>query len=212
MLGRFASHYAASPVSFEIVLPDKTVSASGLPNQAFVLKSTVARVFARLEASTKARSVTLILPAISISKETCCVLSTQGLNEGSSPINHRLAFCSAFVVWAGPYQQARHVGAHYDMDPEFFLSFLDPRRLAIPRECMRIQTKRSAPQRFGNLSIASKSLSLKPAITFSKSARAGELGLSTRRSGEFVVPGSVIRRCQLTILAVGQDSSGLIGS
>ena len=29
MLGRFAGHFAASPVSFEIVLPDKTIQRFG---------------------------------------------------------------------------------------------------------------------------------------------------------------------------------------
>src|SRR5262245_66665949 len=38
MLGRFASHFATSPVSFEIVLPDKTVQRFGSAEPSFRVK------------------------------------------------------------------------------------------------------------------------------------------------------------------------------
>lgn len=211
MLGRFASHFAASPVSFEIVLPDKTVQRFGSAEPGFRVKINSRQGLRAIRSVDEGEIAEAYLAGdIDIEGDMLRPFELRVSMKDFHPLIMAWRFIQP-LLFGQVHTNKRAISAHYDMDPQFFLSFLDP---ATPytQGVYEIQTKRSAPQRFGNLSIALKSLSLKPAITFSKSARAGELGLSTRRSGEFAVPGSVIRRCQLIILAAGRDSLGLIGS
>ena len=93
----------------------------------------------------------------------------------------------------------RAISAHYDIDPEFFLSFLDPETPCYTQGSMKTQTKHSVPRRCGNLNIALKGSSLKRVIVFSRLVRVGERGLNTHRSEASIAPGSAIRRSQSTI-------------
>jgi hypothetical protein len=75
MLGRFADHFLASPVSFDVVLPDKTVQRFGADAPSFRVTMKNSRGLRAIQALTKARSAMRISMEISILTATCCALS-----------------------------------------------------------------------------------------------------------------------------------------
>ena len=67
----------------------------------------------------------------STSTATCCVLSNSQVDVGPA-LAVLVAFPPADVVRAGAGQRSA-IAEHYDIDSEFFLEFLDPKRPATPK-------------------------------------------------------------------------------
>lgn len=126
MLGRFAGHFAASPVSFDIVLPNKTVQRFGPNAPSF-------RVIINNHQGLRAiRSVdegrigdAYVAGDIDIEGDMLRPFELRG----SMKDFHLLVVAWRFIqplLFGQVHTNKRAISAHYDIDPEFFLSFLDP--------------------------------------------------------------------------------------
>ena len=71
LLGRFATHFADSPVSFDVVLPNGTLQHFGPDAASFHVTLKNARALGPSPASMKAASAMPISPATSTSRATC---------------------------------------------------------------------------------------------------------------------------------------------
>src|SRR5262249_52450603 len=120
MLGRFADHFSASLVSFDVVLPDKTVQHFGPARPAFGAISEIKEDCVRSEVSTKVRSETRISRVISISMGICYDRSNCAVMKDFHPLVAAWRFIQP-LLFGQVHTNKRAIGAHYDIDPTFFL-------------------------------------------------------------------------------------------
>src|SRR6266571_4408221 len=126
MLGRFAGHFARSPVSFDIVLPDKTVQHFGPDTASFrvVVKNRQGLLAIRSVDEGQIGDAYLA-EDIDIEGDMLRPFELRGSMKDFHPLVTAWRFIQPMVL--GQIRtNARAISAHYDIDPEFFLSFLDP--------------------------------------------------------------------------------------
>ena len=126
MLGRFVGQFATSPVSFEIVLPDQLVQRFGPSEPGF-------RVTIRNRQGLRAiRSVdegqigdAYLAGNIDIDGDMLSPFELRGAMKDFHPVVAVWRFIQP-LLFGQVHTNKRAISAHYDIDPEFFLSFLDP--------------------------------------------------------------------------------------
>ena len=108
MLGRFADHFSASPVSFDVVLPDKTVQHFGPDSPSFRVTIRNHKGLCAIRSIDEGQIGDAYLESdIDIDGDMLRPFELRG-HEGLSPPRCRLAVHTAFVVWSGPHQQTCH--------------------------------------------------------------------------------------------------------
>ena len=126
MLGRFASHYAASPVSFEIVLPDKTIQRFGSAEPGFCVKINSRQGLRAIRSVDEGQIGDAYLAGdIDIEGDMLRPFELRGSMKDRHPLIIAWRFVQP-LLFGQVHTNKRAISAHYDMDPEFFLSFLDP--------------------------------------------------------------------------------------
>ena len=126
MLGRFADHFSASPVSFDIVLPDKTVRRFGAGAPSFRVKINNRAGLRAIGSIDEGRIGDAYLDGdIDIDGNMLRPFELRGSMKDFHPLVAAWRFVQPFLF--GQVHTNKHaISAHYDIDPIFFLSFLDP--------------------------------------------------------------------------------------
>jgi len=126
MLGRFAGQFATSPVSFEIVLPDKQVQRFG-PNDPGFRVAIKNRQGLRAIRSVDEGQIgdAYLAGDIDIDGDMLSPFELRGAMKDFHPLVAAWRFIQP-LLFGQVHTNKRAISAHYDIDPEFFLSFLDP--------------------------------------------------------------------------------------
>ena len=126
MLGRFAKQFTTSPVSFEVILPDKAVQRFGTEAPSFRVIINNRQGLRAIRSIDEGRIGDAYLTGdIDIEGEMLHPFELRG----SMRDLHLLVAAWRFIqplLLGQVYTNKRAISAHYDIDPEFFLSFLDP--------------------------------------------------------------------------------------
>ena len=99
----------------------------------------------------------------------------------------------------------RAISAHYDIDPIFFLSFLDPETPCYTQGVYDDPNEQLSTATLRKFKYCFEKLELKPGDH-------GARGFSTPRNAAFVAPASATRRRQSAILTAAPSSLASIGS
>ncbi|HXU58234.1 MAG TPA: class I SAM-dependent methyltransferase [Verrucomicrobiae bacterium] len=127
LLGRFATHFADSPVSFDVVLPNGTLQHFGPAAASFHVTLKNAWALRAVTSLDEGRFGDAYLAGdIDLEGD---MLSPFQL-RGSMKDFHLLTYAWRFIqplIFGQVHTNRQAITAHYDIDPDFFLSFLDPK-------------------------------------------------------------------------------------
>jgi cyclopropane-fatty-acyl-phospholipid synthase len=126
MLGRFADRFSTSPVSFELVLPDKTVRRFGSSTPSFRVTVNNRAGLRALGSVDEGRIGDAYLTGdIDIEGDMLRPFELRGSMKDFHPVVAAWRFIQP-LLFGQVHTNKRAISAHYDIDPTFFLSFLDP--------------------------------------------------------------------------------------
>jgi cyclopropane-fatty-acyl-phospholipid synthase len=127
LLGRFASQFADSPVSFTVRLPDGKVQSFGSAEPRFQVTLKNKRALRAVTSIDEGRIGDAYLAGdIDLDGD---MLAPFELRESMKDF-HLITAVWRFIqplVFGQVYTNRQAITAHYDIDPAFFLSFLDPK-------------------------------------------------------------------------------------
>ncbi len=127
LLGRFATQFSNSPVSFDIILPDGTVQPFGPAPASFSLVLKTERALRAIASIDEGRiGDAYVAGDFDIEGD---MLGPFRLREQMKDL-HPIAFAWRFLqplLFGQMRTNRRAISDHYDMDSDFFLSFLDPK-------------------------------------------------------------------------------------
>lgn len=126
MLGRFAERFSASPISFEIVLPDEGVQRFGSDAPSFRVTINNRNGLRAIRSIDEGQiGDAYVAGDIDIEGDMLRPFELRGAMKDFHPLVVAWRFIQPFL-FGQVYTNKRAIGAHYDIDPVFFLSFLDP--------------------------------------------------------------------------------------
>jgi cyclopropane-fatty-acyl-phospholipid synthase len=126
MLGRFADHFSTSPVSFDVVLPDKTVRRFGAGVPSFCVRINNRAGLRAIGSIDEGRiGDAYVTVDIDIDGDMLRPFELRGSMKDFHPLVAAWRFVQPFL-FGQVHTNKRAISAHYDIDPVFFLSFLDP--------------------------------------------------------------------------------------
>jgi hypothetical protein len=143
MLGRFADHFSTSPVSFDVILPDKTVQHFGSDPSSFRVTIRNQRGLRAIRSIDEGQIGDAYLDGdIDIDGDMLRPFELRGAMKDFHPLVAAWRFIQP-LLFGQVHTNKQAIGAHYDIDPTFFLSFLDPQdALLHARLCMKTRVKR----------------------------------------------------------------------
>ena len=127
ILRRFARHFARSPASFDVELPDQSVQrfGTGAPNFRVTLKNQ--RALRALSSLDEGRFGDAYLAGdIDIDGDMLSLFALRKYLKDLHPLTTIWRFLQP-LLFGQVHTNRRAITAHYDIEPEFFLSFLDPK-------------------------------------------------------------------------------------
>ena len=126
MLGRFADHFSASPVSFDVVLPDKTLQRFGPDAPSFRVTIKTNKGLRAIQSIDEGQIGDAYLDGdIDIDGDMLRPFELRGAMKDFHPLVAAWRFIQP-LLFGQIHTNKRAISAHYDIDPTFFLSFLDP--------------------------------------------------------------------------------------
>jgi cyclopropane-fatty-acyl-phospholipid synthase len=127
LLGRFAVHFANSPVSFKITLPDGTVQRFGPAEPRFHVALKNKRALRAISSIDEGRIGDAYLAGdIDIEGDMLAPFELRGSMNDFHLITTVWRFIQP-LLFGQVYTNRQAITAHYDIDPAFVLSFLDPK-------------------------------------------------------------------------------------
>jgi cyclopropane-fatty-acyl-phospholipid synthase len=127
MLGRFAAHFADSPVSFDVTLPDGAVQRFGPAAPSFHVTLKNARALRAISSLDEGRFGDAYLAGdIDIEGDMLSPFALRSSMKDFHLVTAAWRFIQPLIF--GQIDTNRQaISAHYDIDADFFLSFLDPK-------------------------------------------------------------------------------------
>lgn len=151
-LGRHVHRFDDSPISFQVTLPDGSVQRFGkaAPRFAITLKNSQAlRALASLDEGRIGEAY--LAGDLDINGDMLAPFALRGSLKDFHPLLSIWRFLQPLLL-GQIHANKQAIAAHYEMDPAFFLSFLDPK----------------TPCYTQGVFTALRSWALRPATTFSK--------------------------------------------
>jgi cyclopropane-fatty-acyl-phospholipid synthase len=126
-LNRFSRHFAQSPVAFEVVLPSGSVQRFGQGAPSFHLTLRNRRGLKALRSLDEGRVGDAYLAGdLDIDGEMLRPFALRQSLKDLHPLTAAWRFIQP-LLFGQVHTNHRAITAHYDIDPQFFLSFLDPK-------------------------------------------------------------------------------------
>jgi cyclopropane-fatty-acyl-phospholipid synthase len=126
MLGRFAAHFSDSPVSFQVTLPNGTVQHFGPAAPSFSVTLKNDRALKALASIDEGKIGDSYLAGdFDIEGDMIAPFALRGSMKDFHLVTAAWRFIQPFL-FGQVHTNRQAITAHYDIDPEFFLSFLDP--------------------------------------------------------------------------------------
>lgn len=126
MLGRFAAQFSDSPVSFEVTLPDGSVQPFGPAKASFSLAIRNQRGLRAIASIDEGRfGDAYVAGDIDIDGDMLQPFHLREQMKDLHPIVHAWRFLQP-LLFGQVRTNSSAISDHYDIDSEFFLSFLDP--------------------------------------------------------------------------------------
>src|SRR5262249_1246775 len=129
MLGRFADHFSASPVSFDVVLPDKAVQHFGPGSPSFRVTIRNNRGLRAIRSIDEGQIGDAYLDGdIDIDRDMLRPFELRGAMKDFHPFVAAWRFIQP-LLFGQVLTNMLAIGALYDIDPHFFIYLLDPLKL-----------------------------------------------------------------------------------
>jgi cyclopropane-fatty-acyl-phospholipid synthase len=126
MLGRFAAHFADSAVSFQVTLPNGAVQHFGPGKPAFFVTLKNDRALKALASIDEGKIGDSYLAGdFDIEGDMIAPFALRGQMKDFHLLTAAWRFIQP-LIFGQVHTNRQAITAHYDIDPEFFLSFLDP--------------------------------------------------------------------------------------
>jgi cyclopropane-fatty-acyl-phospholipid synthase len=126
LLGRFASQFTDTPVSFTVTLPDGTVQSFGRDEPRFQVTLKTKRALRAIASIDEGRiGDAYVMGDIDIDGDMLAPFELRGSMKDFHLITAVWRFVQP-LLFGQVYTNRQAITAHYDIDPAFFLSFLDP--------------------------------------------------------------------------------------
>ena len=126
MLGRFASQFADSPISFKLTLPDGSVQSFGPDEPRFQVTLKNKRALRAVASIDEGRiGDAYVMGDIDIDGDMLAPFELRGSMQDFHLLTAAWRFIQP-LLFGQVYTNRQAITAHYDIDPAFFLSFLDP--------------------------------------------------------------------------------------
>ena len=126
VLGRFAKQFEHSPVSFSVTLPDGSVQPFGLATARFNITLKNSRALKAVASLDEGRfGDAYVNGDIDLDGDMLSPFELRGSMKDVHPITTVWRFLQP-LLFGQVHTNKQAITAHYDIDPEFFLSFLDP--------------------------------------------------------------------------------------
>jgi cyclopropane-fatty-acyl-phospholipid synthase len=127
MLGRFASQFADSPVSFDVVLPDGAIQHFGPGAPTFHVRLSNKQGLRALASLDEGRIGDAYLAGdLDLDGDMLSPFELRKSMKDTHPLTYAWRFIQP-LLFGQVHTNKKAITAHYDIDPEFFLSFLDPK-------------------------------------------------------------------------------------
>jgi cyclopropane-fatty-acyl-phospholipid synthase len=127
LLARYAARFSNSPVPFEVRLPDGAVQRFGQGAPAFHLSLNNDRAVRAIASFDEGRfGDAYVAGDIDIEGDLLRPFELRKAMKDLHPLTTAWRFIQPFL-FGQVHTNRRAITAHYDLDPEFFLSFLDPK-------------------------------------------------------------------------------------
>ena len=127
LLGRFASHFSDAPVSFDVRLPDGAVQRFGKETPGFEVGLKNRRALRAVTSLDEGRiGDAYVAGDIDIEGDMLQPFELRNSMSDMHPITAAWRFIQP-LLFGQVHTNRQAITAHYDIDPEFFLSFLDPK-------------------------------------------------------------------------------------
>jgi cyclopropane-fatty-acyl-phospholipid synthase len=127
LLGRFARQFAAAPVSFKVTLPDGTVQNFGPAEPRFQVTLKNKRALRAVASVDEGRiGEAYLMGDIDIDGDMLAPFELRGSMKDFHLVTTVWRFIQP-LLFGQLYTNRQAITAHYDIDPAFFLSFLDPK-------------------------------------------------------------------------------------
>jgi cyclopropane-fatty-acyl-phospholipid synthase len=149
LFARFARQFADSPVSFLVILPNESVQHFGPAAPSFTIKLKNNRALRAIASLDEGRfGDAYVTGDIDLEGDIFSLFVLRGSLKDVHPITTIWRFLQP-LVFGQVHTNKQAIAAHYDIDPEFFLSFLDAKTpcytqgvYADPNETLDVATLR----------------------------------------------------------------------
>ncbi len=126
VLGRFAKQFESSPVSFSVTLPDGSVQPFGPGAARFSIALKNANALKAVASLDEGRfGDAYVNGDIDLEGDMLSPFELRGSMKDVHPVTTVWRFLQP-LLFGQVHTNKQAIAAHYDIDPEFFLSFLDP--------------------------------------------------------------------------------------
>jgi cyclopropane-fatty-acyl-phospholipid synthase len=126
VLGRFAKQFETSPVSFSVTLPDGSVQPFGPAAARFNIVLKNSRALKAVASLDEGRfGDAYVNGDIDLEGDMLSPFELRGSMKDVHPLTSIWRFLQP-LLFGQVHTNKQAITAHYDIDPEFFLSFLDP--------------------------------------------------------------------------------------
>jgi cyclopropane-fatty-acyl-phospholipid synthase len=126
LLGRFAKQFSASPNSFAVVLPDGSAQAFGPSAPRFRITLKNQRAISAVASLDEGRfGDAFVQGDIDLDGDLLSAFALRESMRDTHPITTAWRFLQP-LLFGQVHTNKQAITAHYDIDPDFFLSFLDP--------------------------------------------------------------------------------------
>lgn len=127
LLGRFAGHFGQTSVPFQVILPDGAVQRFGQGAPSFVVTLKNRQALRAITSIDEGKIGDAYLAGdIDIEGEMLRPFELRGSMKDFHLVTAAWRFIQP-LIFGQVYTNKRAITAHYDIDPAFFLSFLDPK-------------------------------------------------------------------------------------